>query len=767
MASTIFFNGRTISVPGSYSVVDASGLEAVGLGASGIVAAIGTAEGGKPVSEITETKDFIRINKPEKGNETFRSGHLREVMPILFAPSKDPNILGGAVEVVAMKVNPATQSVAAFPNAYGDCLEMTSKDYGAFTSQITGSIGAGTSKGKLLSLQFEDVVESVDDLGGDSMFKLKYTNPGTGWDTMTAEVEDGGNVSCKATVAMPTNEAEVVASWTGGEAAELESTNPADDGQLVTLYGVVGTTLTRETLTLVAGVAQGVVLWDGIYAARVQGTTLGSVEISDVSVGVQATILPGTNPTLGLTDAEAMYVAGGKISCTSDDTAPHALVLHGYSPTGAYQAELISMIDAVTTVVSVGDWSEITFVSCHAATGKTDTLAAEAARSTGANQNTLQKVSDHFNGKYVAGAGGFVCALQTGLTTFNPANLDVTTGAGGPVDCLDPANPDFYADLWALTNWLNNSSALVSGAKATGAVGGAPTNTTAPVFLAGGSEGTTTFQDWQDALNLLKKVRINTIVPMTADPAVHAAVDAHCAYMGGIGRSERDACVGVMNTLMDDVATKDEVKAQIVDLNTRHVRVAAQMVERFNTSGEREEFPPFYEAAIYAGMQAGSPVGTSLTFKYMNTLNLRQHSSWNPTDDAEEMIQAGLCFGETIEGVGRRVVRNITTHLSSNVISSVEASVNEAANFVAFNFRTNMEFAVGRRGFAGTVNAAKGVAIGTLALLTDAIILTGWRSLDIELIVDILEVSVEVAPIIPINFVRNTIHLVTINQSAA
>jgi hypothetical protein len=285
--------------------------------------------------------------------------------------------------------------------------------------------------------------------------------------------------------------------------------------------------------------------------------------------------------------------------------------------------------------------------------------------------------------------------------------------------------------------------------------------------LSGGGEGTTSFADWQKALNLLKKARVNSIVVLTPDPAVHAALDAHCAYMGGIGRSERDGFVGLMNTGQTDLATKDEIKSQIVDLNTRHIRAWAQNYERFNTAGERTEFNPTFGAVALAGMQAGSPVGTSLTFKFLNTLGLRQHSTWNPTDDAEEMIQAGLVFGETLEGVGTRVVRNITTWLKTNNIARTEGSVNEAVNFAAFSFRTNMEISVGRPGFSGTINAAKGVAIGTLGLLVDAGTLVAYRGLDFELIVDVLDVSVEIAPVIPINFVKNTIHLVTIRQTAA
>jgi hypothetical protein len=131
------------------------------------------------------------------------------------------------------------------------------------------------------------------------------------------------------------------------------------------------------------------------------------------------------------------------------------------------------------------------------------------------------------------------------------------------------------------------------------------------------------------------------------------------------------------------------------------------------------------------------------------------------------MVQAGLLFLEQVEGVGRRWVRNVTTHLSTDNIAFVEGSVNEAVNFAAFNFRTNMEFAVGKKGFSGTVNGAKGVAINTLGLLVDAGVLVTWRSLSIELVVDVLEVSVEIAPVIPINFVKNTLHLVTVRQAAA
>lgn len=300
----------------------------------------------------------------------------------------------------------------------------------------------------------------------------------------------------------------------------------------------------------------------------------------------------------------------------------------------------------------------------------------------------------------------------------------------------------------------------------TAGVGATPDNTSQPEFLVGGAEGLSTFTDFQNALNLLKKVRVNSIVVMSGDPAVHAALDAHCALMAGIGRSERDGFVGILNTALTGLPNKTEIKSQIIDINSRHIRAFAQSITRFNTAGERTEFLPPFQAVIAAGMQAGAAVGTSLTHKFANVLDVKQDATWNPVEDSEELIQSGLCFMERLDGVGRRWVRNVTTWLKSNNIAFIEGSVNQAVNFAVFEFRTTMETVVGKRGFAGTINAAKGTAINKLGLLVDSGAITVFRALAMELIVDVLEISVEIAPIIPINFVKATIHLVTVRQAA-
>lgn len=773
MATSIFFNGRLISVPGSYSEVDASGLEQVGLGATGIVAVLGTAEGGRPVSAITTTADFLRIKKPETARQLFRSGQLREVADMLFAPSNDPNILGGAVEVVAMKINPATQSLATLANSYGNSLDLTSIDYGGFTAQVNISVGNGTSQGKIVTITFEDTVEAVDDLGGDAIFKLKYIKSTNGWDTMTAEIESGGHIVSKATRSLGGLDSQITAQPSGASVMTVVSANGGDTTQQVIIYGLDGTGSAVSELINLTGTTpnSGSQSFSKIVGVRIVGTTLGIVTITDDDPLTMVTLAAGSNTMAGLVVGTGMYVANSAVTVVADGATTKDLVLVGSSSTGASQLEKLTLTGA-TPVVGTANFSELTYLAIgDVEVARSLLFSAESVRTDGAVQNTIQKAADYYNARsYGAGpTGGFVFTIETGLLSFIPANLDVTTGAGGPINCLNPAEPSFYADLWAIINWINNNSQFVSADRSSGAIGGAPDNTTAPVFLSGGVEGTPTSQSWQDALNLLKRIRVNSVLALTGDPAVHAMLNAHCVYMAGIGRSERDGFVGLLNAGLNDVASKSEIKSQIVALNSRHIRAFAQPIERFNTSGERQEFESFYQAAVAAGMQAGSPIGESLTYKYANVLSTRQKTgtgTWNPTDDAEEMIQAGLCFMENVDGVGHRVVRNITTHLSSNNIAFVEGSVNEAANFAVFTFRTNMEYAVGRRGFSGTVNAAKGVAINSLGLLIDANILVAYRSLNIELIVDVLETSVEIAPIIPINFVPCTMHLVTVRQTA-
>ncbi len=787
-----------ISVPGSYSEVDASGLEVIGLGATGIVAMLGNAEGGRPISDITNPDDLLRLRKPQDVRDAFRSGDLREAGGILFEPAKDEIILAGAQEIIVCKTNPATKGLASFANAQGAAMDVTSRDFGAFVNQINVSIAAGTNNGKLISIIFEDITEAFDDVGGTSIFTLEYAVGTDTWDTMTGSIDAAGSVSAAATRAEVGKDTDVTALLADG-AVRVVSASAGDTTQKVTVYGLaaggvpVSETLTLNGTTPVDGVQ--VFAAGDVLGAVILGTTAGIVTVSDQVIPTTImTIAAGIDQSQGLVVGDAMFVANSvaqgvlDAAGTGGDTSEVAAVDFFRLDSDGQWFKIASIVTNVSVTItnpdgltipsgatarsvtkSVPTWSELTAVVLgDIPSARTLTVSATAATTDALVQKTVQQASDFYNAKSKVITGpatiGFIFTIDTSSLSFLMANMDVTTG---PSSLVGGGGFGFLADLFAVIDAINVNSQLLTATVASGATGGAPDDTSTPVFLTGGSEGVTTFQQFQDALNLLKQVRVNTIVTTSGDPSVHAAIEAHNAFMGGVGRSERDGKAGALNAGLTDVPTKTEFKQQALDLNSRHMQLVGQAITRFDSTGVRKEFLPPFAACLAAGMQAGSAVGTALTHKFANVLGFRQDSSWNPADDAEELIQAGLLFLENVDGQGRRWVRGVTTHLTSNNLAFTEASVNEAANFAAFNFRTAMEFFVGQNGFSGTVNAARGLAINQLGLQVDAGALVGTQALAIDIVLDVLEISVQIAPVIPINFVTTVLHLVTAQQLAA
>lgn len=757
MPTTLFFNGRLTAVPGAYSKVDASALEQVGLGASGIVAIVGTAEGGVPVSAMTGPEDAIRLVAPGKDLDHFRSGDLKEVMPFVWAPSTDADINGGAQEIIAVKVNPATQSTGTLVNSVGNALDLTSKDYGEHTKQINVSVADGTTAGtKLVSIGFEDVLETQDNLAGDTMFSLTYDDGTDGWDTATGQVIAGGHIVVNGTRTEAGKSADITQPL-AASVLTISSDSVADVGILVDIYGLDGGgAVIKETLTTNGTTdVTGTTSFTSVLAAKARTDPAGTLTLEDDDP-VALLTLTSTTPKGGV-DGQDMY-ANGVVTVVADGAATQALIVEGYNASGVLVREKFTL-NGTTPVVGAVTFSSITLVALGLVAGGVNvTASAEAARATASVQTTLQKAADFFNAKKTT-HGGFTFTIVTSLTSFALTNLDVMTAA---ISILDPVVGAFKADLWAVKNWINLNSALISAEFSTGASGGAPSNTASPLFLSGGTEGTTTQSDWQAGLNFLKQLRVNSIVVMSHDAAVHAALKTHIAYMCGPGKNERDGFVGLLNAGGTALPTKAEIKSQIVALNTRHLRAVAQSVTKFNSAGERTTFNPAYAAAHAAGMQAGSEVGVSLTRKFVDVLKFDQDTGWNPLDDANEMISAGLLFIEKIDGVGNRWVRNVTTHLSSDNIAYSEGSVNEATNYAVYNFRTTMEAFVGKKGFSGVEGDVKTEAVNRLGELLDEEVITSWRSLNVSIAsADVLEIAVEIAPVAPINFIPITIHLVT------
>lgn len=761
MATAIFFGGRRINYPGAYSEIDAEALASLAPGAVGIVALVGTAEGGEP---LTVDSSEVDATRPESILERFRSGDLRTAGQFAFEPSNDDAIPGGAQRVIAVKVNPATQSsVTLLDGAGADSVDLLSEDYGQFTEQINIEVEAGTVQGKKITLVFEDTEEILDDVGGDAVINIAY-DPGTdGYDTVTG-LFDASDFTAAATKAETGLTAEMTAVAPVGlpSAVEVVSSDGADTTQQVTIYGLVGTTATQETVSLngTTTVSTTETGWTKILGVTMDAVAAGTVSVTDDAANAIASLTPGQTAR-GVVEVTNAPAAGALTVAIDVDTAVDVAIFGTTNAGGAIGERFDMTAGATTPVVGSTTFGTVSIIALgEVAAARTITMTLDSVVADLSVFTTIQRLTDRLNSLDGYTASAEVANASTFATTdmdygAAPSTL-ATTGGGGT---------DFLADLYFFIEAINKGSDLVDATRASGA-SQVPANTSSPIFLTGGVEGTPTITEWQQAFNLLKKRRCNIIVPLTEDAAVHNLLAQHLRLRAGVLRSEANGYVGI-GTADGAGETKANIKTQIQTLAGRNISAVSQEGQRFDpVTGDPTWYPPYMVAAVAAGMQAGSPIAEPLTFKRPLFTDIRQDDSWNPEDDFEEMIDAGLMFAEKKDGIGIRWVRSVTTYLADDNVVFTEMSANESANTAVFELRSGLEIKVGKRGLVGTVAAIKGLANDILSRLIDDEIIFAYRSLSVEQVGDVFPVSVEIAPILPINFIPITVHLVAARAAA-
>jgi hypothetical protein len=757
MATAIFFNGRRLNVPQAVSKIDASALAAVSPAAVGVVAMIGTAEGGAP---LTVKESLADANQPNTVQERYRSGDLRTAGIFAFEPSADTAIPGGAQKEILVKVNPALQSGVSLPDDNGvDSLDITSKDWGLFTNQINVDVDLGTIDGKKYTVVFEGTVEVFDNVGGEAIFDVTYAPGAEGYDTMEGAVSVGDFVLA-ATKGETGLDSQRTADIPAPGVLDVVSSAAGDAGLVLTAYGLdgVGNLITEDIpLDAVDATinAQGASSMTKVLAGRLSGPAAGTITVSDFPVTTTLFTFAPAVLTRGLLDTTNTPAAGPATVSIDVDTAVD-LVLLGTNSAGVPVNEVFDMTTGATTPVVGGVTlaNLATILLGDVPVARTVTLAINAAVTAHAEFPTVAKVVDRLN----AIVGFTANASVSNFTTFQMADADYHAApARVPADVHGSAG-FFFADLNAAITTLTQQSQFVNAARATGG-GLPPADTFSAVFLTGGGEGVTTIAEWQQAFKLLEKRRYNILVPLSRDPAIHNLALTHLVAKAGRLKSECNGYVG-LGKADGTGETRSELQAQLQALNSRHLSGIGQEVERFDPiTGQATFYPPHILAAIAAGMQAGSAIAEPLTRKLIIGTDIRNDSSWDVEDDKSDLIDRGLMMLEKVDGVGIRWIRSITTHLADDNLAFTEMSSNESLTTFVFEFRTALEQKIGQRGLGGTVGAIKGLARGVANRLIDEEKIVAHRSLQVEQVGDVFPVSIEVALVNPINFIPITVHL--------
>lgn len=368
----------------------------------------------------------------------------------------------------------------------------------------------------------------------------------------------------------------------------------------------------------------------------------------------------------------------------------------------------------------------------------------------------------------------YATSTQASRLDFVPVAADVKTAA---VILLQAQQE--------LVDLINAQSSLVTATLIPG-VGGVPT-VAAKAFLQGAVRGASSNASFQAGFDALLVERCNTVVPLISrdatalapegltDPASSFTVTAvnlqavsHAILASNTkNRSERNVYLSIKGSF-----AASRLAAQ--QLGSERASMCFQDVQALDASGNLVKQEPWAAAAMLAGIQAGTEVGTPATFKIVNALGT-SHQDYNEKTQVDLAIDAGLLPLENAPTGGIRVVvHNSTYGRDANFVYN-RPSVLEAADYVAYNLRSQLEaIYVGGKVSTTFATDLRDTIVSIMNSFLRAQITVGddtnnglgFKDLLVTVNGNIAYVDITVTPVQGVDFILNRITLDTISQSA-
>ncbi len=279
---------------------------------------------------------------------------------------------------------------------------------------------------------------------------------------------------------------------------------------------------------------------------------------------------------------------------------------------------------------------------------------------------------------YLSGQIGYEAIVATGAGAISSAQLDAVTA----VSLLSPG-ASITADIAAVISWFNGTG-YVTAVQATGG-----TNAPAAVGLtpfAGGSDGTASVTQWQNAANL-----VGTAVPQLRYPVVLTSTASYRSLF-----ATAIAAAAALNTVFFSRgfyggSTSDSdstAEANAAALGSDRAYYAHPDFYDYDSNGVYTHFPSYILAACYAGLAAGNAPQQPLTNQVLKILAL------GGLDSSGQPLNATRALALAVAGVSAaylytdgtlRIYQGISTDLiSGDQLNTykVEFSVGNAVDAV-------------------------------------------------------------------------------------
>lgn len=650
MAINVSFNGATIFKPGAYSRVNIDLGGGFPLSPTGIVAIFGEASAGRPGDEETDIKN--NVYSPEQLpeiREKYRTGPIVDAATFAFAPATDGAIPSGAQALYIYKTNKSVRASRVLAESFGT---LRSVEYGEGGNLITyrNVLTAETPASSASSAAFVETSIASGD-------KFALAIQGAALNTFTFPSAPTSNANLAALLADGAN-------WSGGLPAGMTIAVSGADGASIL-------TISRD--------------------ADAMSHQYGYSRIHELAAG-SPDALAKMNMTAGLVKPSVEPNATIKISQVRDS-------LEVQESLGGNIVMKIGNSDGTSASVSIDD-SKLELTSAGGTYPGTISLLKSS-------YPTMQAMVDGINLQ-----DGWSASLESTLNAQlsveqldHVASLGALSAAG-----QEPAQikKDFgeVADFFELNTLVD----IISQRKA-----GLPANR-ATVALAGGTTGATNTAAISAALEAFTKFRVNSIIPLFSRDAsedvtdgltdagstytilgIHQAVKTHLSLTATTKkRSERQGYLSFKGSF-------DASKTQSGLMAFERIQLAIQDIRQLGADGVFRWYQPWALAALLGGARAGAPVGTPLTFKFMNCTGIRHTAQamtvadedivqdFDPDTQTDEAIQAGLTFLEAPQTGGFRVVVDNTTYGKDGNFVKNRGNVQYAADVLAYDFRNQLE----------------------------------------------------------------------------
>ena len=431
--------------------------------------------------------------------------------------------------------------------------------------------------------------------------------------------------------------------------------------------------------------------------------------------------------------------------------------------TGAIDTETVTFLAAdASTQTTAKSWSSVTSIvpdDVNAGMATTTFDMTHEWQLASADFTTLEDIANQIDS---IGVGMSFVRLSPKLKSYPTRELD-----GFASTDINGAAADIRGDLKNTIDRINGSLLFTAERTYEDPASGAsdlqpPVAYTGVSLLSGGSfvAGNATTID--AAVAALRSENVQVVSTLYTDVTSAQRMRTHCQYQAALGTGERNAWVATAVG-----STLDQIKTRTLNLNTRHVALATQEIQITDHTGSVVWIDPEYQALMFAAMQCSTPIGEPLTRKVANVLDVRNDSSWNADEDANDILDYGVCF-LTTGRLGYKVERSITTYQSDDNPIFSEVSANESLDTCIRNLRENLEILIGRPGFRSTRANIKALAKQLLREQVTDEIIKGFNesSLDVEDLGDLYRVNVEVAPLEPVNFIEVAVKVVRIPSNS-